>query len=277
MATIKSSNNLDDGEYVGQLNGQIKHGQGTYVFPGGGGKYVGQWKDGKQHGKGTFTMRLSRGTRRTAADSLQYVGLWKDGKKHGQGTQTKFLKEQQRAEYVGAWKDGKMHGQGIQTLHNGDKYDGEWMDGKKHGQGTETRNGTSWSGEWENDKRKGQEKKKKAAKKKIGKKKGKKDMSLGNETKKDERGKGKGQEQRVRDVKDTDITRERELAEFNREFYEGQLQSDFLNLNFFDFLDMLEDDLWWLVEQKILELHEYLKGKVNLDELGEKKKRRHLT
>ena len=53
-------------------------------------------------------------------------------------------------------KDGKMHGQGTYTYADGGKYVGAWKDGKKHGQGTQTNNadGTSWTGEWENDKKK---------------------------------------------------------------------------------------------------------------------------
>ena len=238
-----ATNTLDDGEYVGELNGQgQRHGQGTYTFIDGR-EYVGGWRNGKQNGTGTYTRR-----------GVKYVGDWKEGQKHGQGTQTKFLKGQPRAKYVGAYMDGKPNGKGIQTLHNGDKYVGGWKDGKKHGQGTFTKaDGTSWSGEWKNDKppihREG-----------------------------------------VRGVKDTGITRARKLAKRAGELAElgselplptdaitSSSEGPTLNLSFFDFLDMLEDELWELVESQILELHEYLKGKVNLDELEKKKKkRRHL-
>ena len=43
-----------EGVYVGEMEGDQRHGYGTYNFASGA-KYVGSWKNGKKHGQGTYT------------------------------------------------------------------------------------------------------------------------------------------------------------------------------------------------------------------------------
>jgi len=97
-----------DGKYVGELENNMKHGQGTFFYTNGD-KYIGQWKDNQRYGQGTFFY----------ANSDKYVGKWKDDLKNGKGI--KYFSNGNK--YIGKWKDDlHKHGQGTYIYSNGDKY-----------------------------------------------------------------------------------------------------------------------------------------------------------
>lgn len=102
------------GVYEGGVRGDLRHGQGTNVFPDGQ-KYVGEWKDGAPNGKG----KLSK------PDGSSYEGDWKMGTPHGRGT---FVYPD-GVTYVGEIREGRLHGQGTYTTEDGRKLVGVFNNG----------------------------------------------------------------------------------------------------------------------------------------------------
>lgn len=64
-------------EYIGELNGEKKHGFGAISISDGR-LYVGEWQNDKKSGIGTFT----------CPNGEKYVGEWMDDRRNGQGTHT---------------------------------------------------------------------------------------------------------------------------------------------------------------------------------------------
>jgi len=62
----------DGREYIGQFEGDKRHGQGSFTWKDGR-QYRGQWAEGKQHGTGFFK------SSREAVNERK--GEWKDGKR----------------------------------------------------------------------------------------------------------------------------------------------------------------------------------------------------
>jgi hypothetical protein len=69
-----SSKSFFDGEYVGQLNGEKKHGTGKMTYKNGN-SYEGDWVDDYRHGKGVFTW----------PDGSRYEGNFTSGRMGGEG------------------------------------------------------------------------------------------------------------------------------------------------------------------------------------------------
>ena len=84
--------------------------------------YVGQMVGGARHGQGVYTW----------ADGSRYEGGWVDGKRSGKGVYTSLKGNR----YEGEWLDGLMHGYGVISSAKGKRYEGKWRHGKQHGQGT---------------------------------------------------------------------------------------------------------------------------------------------
>lgn len=103
-----------DDIYVGQFEGNIRHGFGKLYYSNRS-IYEGFWKNDKKHGNGVF--------------------MWKDGSK-----------------YCGQFKEGVFHGHGRRIYSNGSYYDGEFLKGKKCGKGfMRFKNGDTYEGEWDDD------------------------------------------------------------------------------------------------------------------------------
>ena len=76
-AENKITKNYDSGAvYCGQMEGDQRHGYGTYTYYNGN-TYVGEFKNGERDGNGTYTYTYG---------IQKYVGEWTYGNKHGQGT-----------------------------------------------------------------------------------------------------------------------------------------------------------------------------------------------
>lgn len=138
--------NADDGDYQGEFQDDLPHGQGDIKYPDGstysggfrsgkfngrgcftfpdGGKYEGDWFDGNMNGLGKLI----------DAEGNVYNGRWVHGEQTGLGT----LTNAEGLSYVGEFKDGKFHGWGTYTWPTGQTYVGEFYEGEFHGEGTLT-------------------------------------------------------------------------------------------------------------------------------------------
>ncbi|OQS07403.1 ryanodine-inositol 1,4,5-triphosphate receptor Ca2 channel (RIR-CaC) family protein [Thraustotheca clavata] len=174
--------------YVGDIKDRLRHGEGTYTFPGGYYKYSGTWDHGKMHGHGIFFMgdggtyegnfvngEMDGAGIRRWSNGTTYSGEFFRGEMHGQGSYVAMCGKR----YEGGWKDNqysghgelhlvdgsmyigdfernKFHGEGKMIFYDGSTYDGFWSEGLKDGLGTYIgSNGTSYEGSWVNGKRSG--------------------------------------------------------------------------------------------------------------------------
>ncbi|ETV77576.1 hypothetical protein H257_08500 [Aphanomyces astaci] len=168
--------------YVGGVLNRLRHGQGTYTFPGGYYKYTGDWALGKMHGHGIFFLgdgstyegtfvhgeMQGMGLRRwpdgttysgefcrgemhgegtfIASSGKRYEGSWRDNQHHGYGE----LTEPDQSLYEGHFDQHKPHGIGRKTWPDKSTYEGEWRHGKCHGHGrwVDLDGKTSYEGDW---------------------------------------------------------------------------------------------------------------------------------
>lgn len=113
--------------YQGQIKNKLRHGYGTYVYPGGFFKYQGDWVAGEKHGKGIFEM----------GDGSSYDGDFV----HGEMTGIGLRRWPNGSSYNGSFKNGEMNGEGIYISSNGEKYDGSFENNQRHGEGELTAEG----------------------------------------------------------------------------------------------------------------------------------------
>ena len=154
--------------YVGDWNGNRRHGRGVYTFANGStysGTFVnnkreghgvlvdtahertydGDWRDDRQDGDGVLRgadggsewlfigkfqrgMRVGHGTL-IRADGRVYSGSWRDDVECGYGE----LSYKSGQLDVGEFARGALNGSGIRCAANGDMFDGLWEDGNLHG------------------------------------------------------------------------------------------------------------------------------------------------
>mmetsp|Transcript_3380 Transcript_3380/g.4413 ORF Transcript_3380/g.4413 Transcript_3380/m.4413 type:complete len:369 (+) Transcript_3380:127-1233(+) len=137
---------LHNENYVGDWEGNLKHGFGTQTY-GNGCKYEGEWRHGKREGKGTFWVK-----EKGRALRKQYAGDWVNDKREGNGV---FL-HADGGSYEGGWRANKRHGQGRMKYANGEVYEGEWQDDLRSGYGIlRLENGDQFEGHWLGDKKEG--------------------------------------------------------------------------------------------------------------------------
>lgn len=135
---------LENGEYVGQVNrDRSRHGFGKMIYKNGD-EFMGEWKNGLRHGFGEYEY----------SNGMVYEGEWVDNKKHGMCAirypDNSYL-------YKGSYVKGEKSGKGVLALKCGSSYAGEWLNDKKNGMGI------CWSaaveelyeGEWVLDKKHG--------------------------------------------------------------------------------------------------------------------------
>ncbi|EQC33545.1 hypothetical protein SDRG_09052 [Saprolegnia diclina VS20] len=167
--------------YVGETKDRLRHGQGTYTFPGGYFKYTGSWYRGKMHGHGIFFLgdgstyegafeegeMTGTGLRRwpdgstyagsfrrgeldghgsfLSASGKRYEGTWRDNQYCGHGE----LWDADGSHYVGDFEAHTFHGEGRKTFPDASTYDGFWAHGRQDGLGSYLgANGESYEGSW---------------------------------------------------------------------------------------------------------------------------------
>lgn len=131
---------MEDGSiYAGDLEGNVRSGQGWYFDAPTRSIYVGQWENDDKNGNG-------RGYYIDEGGKC-FVGEWKNGVEHGTGTKFGSFGEC----YVGEWKDGYRDGTGTIYLWSGGyRYAGEWKNDEWNGTGTcYFEDGSSVTGEFE--------------------------------------------------------------------------------------------------------------------------------
>ncbi|RHY94020.1 hypothetical protein DYB37_006798 [Aphanomyces astaci] len=105
--------------YVGGVLNRLRHGQGTYTFPGGYYKYTGDWELGKMHGHGIFFL----------GDGSTYEGTFVHGEMQGMG----LRRWPDGTTFSGEFCRGEMHGEGTFIASSGKRYEGAWRDNQHHG------------------------------------------------------------------------------------------------------------------------------------------------
>ena len=127
----------DGSEYVGDVEYNMRNGQGVLKYPNGN-IYEGGFTNNVREGEGTFTF----------TDGKKYVGEFSGGNYNGKGT---FYYKSGNI-YEGDFKDGQREGQGVMQYANGQKFVGEYRDDKICGHGYYYfSNGDVYDGEWENN------------------------------------------------------------------------------------------------------------------------------
>ncbi|MRH41267.1 hypothetical protein GH741_01100 [Aquibacillus halophilus] len=163
MADEEIDERVLSGEYAGERQGEIKHGEGKIANSST--SYEGSWANDQRNGFGTEVVDLG------LAVNYKYEGNWKDDRKHGQGTETgkilwidviyegeyknglrdgygKYIDRKGNI-YQGEWKDDLPYGEGEMILTNGEKYVGQVNGWTRHGYGKATlKDGTVMEGEW---------------------------------------------------------------------------------------------------------------------------------
>ena len=144
-----------DGKYEGEtkimttVSGEeihVRHGMGTYAYPGGFFTYAGEWSNGKKHGTRVplgclcflfcpffiflTVVSLGRGTL-TLKDGTTYTGQYINGELNGQGVRT----WPDGSTYTGDFKLGEASGQGSYVGTDGRSYEGSWQEGHMQGEG----------------------------------------------------------------------------------------------------------------------------------------------
>jgi len=109
--------------YKGEIHNCVRHGNGTYDYPGGVYSYDGSWENGNKHGSKEKFIIHGYST---------YIGDMVDGEINGKG----IRRWDDGRTYDGDWHFGEMHGRGKWTDRTGSEiYDGQFSSNKRHGEG----------------------------------------------------------------------------------------------------------------------------------------------
>lgn len=142
MAMLRSMSYGEAGfVYKGETKQGIRHGNGTYNYPGGIFQYTGPWVDGVKAGsRGKFSL----------AGFFEHEGDFVNGQMTGKGSRTWVDGRQ----FDGDWVDGEMTGRGVWSNSNtNESYDGEFLCNKRHGHGTlRMKSGDIYDGEFKTHK-----------------------------------------------------------------------------------------------------------------------------
>ena len=111
-------------KYIGEFDGEKKHGEGTYIWEGMG-EVSGKFKDDQFPDYGKFIQY----------GQFEYIGEMKnrDGQFNGKGIQINLITKDK---HEGEFKDGAPHGYGVFTQNDGSTFKGNWKNGLKYGKGT---------------------------------------------------------------------------------------------------------------------------------------------
>lgn len=161
---------FSDGEYLGEILNNKRHGMGLFQFKNGG-NFVGEFKNDVIDGSGVFFWNPNK----------YYVGSWTDGKRDGFGIQInedgnyscQYWEDEvyigrnpviERPKYIrysngyflGEVENGKPNGKGKYVWNNGNVFEGFWINGVINGSGllTFSNNQGVFIGYWENGQRK---------------------------------------------------------------------------------------------------------------------------
>eukprot|EP01138_Halocafeteria_seosinensis_P012513 gb/GECG01012786.1/.p1 GENE.gb/GECG01012786.1/~~gb/GECG01012786.1/.p1 ORF type:complete len:578 (+),score=98.23 gb/GECG01012786.1/:1-1734(+) len=126
--STKSSGGMRGG-YKGNLVQGLRHGQGSYEYPGQlNAHYTGAWERGHKHGKGTITL-----------PGAVYEGDFTGGQMTGSGIKTWFREpscQTPEEHYEGEFWQGERHGYGIMTYKDGSVFRGNWELNSREGEGS---------------------------------------------------------------------------------------------------------------------------------------------
>lgn len=133
--------NYEDGTiYIGQTQGEKRHGQG--MWKGKACQYEGQWLNDQQHGRGLMSW----------TDGRTYDGQFRQQRFDGHGRMV-WQTAKGVQTYEGQYKDDQKHGSGKFVWADGRIYDGQWSRGLRHGKGVYINSkGDKKIGVWTNDK-----------------------------------------------------------------------------------------------------------------------------
>ena len=130
---------MDDkkARYNGHVSSCMRHGKGSFDYPGASYRYDGDWNSGIKNSKlGKFSL----------ARSFDYEGEFVNGEISGKGTKT----WSDGREYSGEWLCGEMHGFGRWRNSNGTiTYEGYMDNNKRVGDGTLTVRGDVYKGQFD--------------------------------------------------------------------------------------------------------------------------------
>lgn len=127
----------ENGEYTGEVVGEIPHGQGKLAYPDGS-YYEGEWENGCPHGLGKA---------KCYDDDGEYMGYFEGEFVNGDFKHGKW--RERNSDYEGDFVDGLFDGYGVKkwdcSLHY---YEGQWKQGLYHGKGICCDYDGTWDGEW---------------------------------------------------------------------------------------------------------------------------------
>ena len=165
MSSNKEIIRFEEGRYVGDVQGDIRHGWGKFTLWVGG-VYEGSFYLNKMQGRGTFTYK----------NGDVYVGNWNEDVRSGFGK----IDYKEGSSYEGSWTNDERSGAGTYYFENGDRYVGNWsedeaqsggkyyteagdryegdFDGmQRHGRGTSfNADGSKYVGDWSENQMNGQ-------------------------------------------------------------------------------------------------------------------------
>ena len=142
--------------YVGELDGLIRNGYGTYYLETGA-YYIGEWKNGGFSGKGEYHYDNGRYVvgdfdNRSFVVNENLSVYDENGKLISSVSDRKWRFWLANAEITGLLYEGKFYSDCTIKYSDGSKYEGEVFANLKHGEGTmEYADGHIVSGEWEKD------------------------------------------------------------------------------------------------------------------------------
>lgn len=90
----------EDGFYIGEFEGKMRHGKGVYNYKDGS-RYWGSWKNDLKCGVG---IQIDHPTKEG------YFGQWKKGKHHGRGALLLHEDHKVKVLYIGSWQEGEKDG-----------------------------------------------------------------------------------------------------------------------------------------------------------------------
>ena len=134
----KGEENCDEYRYVGEFEGDLRHGHGRIEFLDNGDLYEGDFSKGEITGKGLYIWN----------NNQQYKGDFVKGIKHGKGK----YKWPDGFEYEGEYNNGIREGLGTYKWKDGRVFKGRFRDGRPDGKGKLTYNGKTINIEYKNGK-----------------------------------------------------------------------------------------------------------------------------